>query len=1196
MAESASMKKVSVIIPVYNAEKYLRACLDSVINQTLRDIEIICVDDGSTDSSSAILAEYTAKDPRIRVISSVHTNAGAARNIGYAATAGDYVLFLNSDDVFSPVLVESLYVAAVQASADMAKCGHVRFDGAAAVPSLPDTVVTEFATVDHPAVATNPYQEYQGWTWDKLISRKFIEMQGLAFQEQDALNDLAFTLSACCLAPRLIQTATILVAHRNRPESIESTRDRAPRCFASALKRHHEVLAQKGVWQSNQALLRNFANYCLRLAFWSLDTVHTSQAVSAVYEELQHLLPDMGLPVDDPVYLGEYPHWFRRYRKIMDGQDLVAFLRSESYDLYREKESLRAQIAGLEKARNDLGGKLCDLQRSVDVREATLRRTLARGREAFTALKQGFVHTLGLKVAKRFPFVVSRMKGYTLDEPSFPAIPAMPSIGYPQRFESKSVLAALAPTETEAALARPAPVTAQDRTIRNVPHDACTGCGACMNRCPKDAIRMELDAEGFLHPVVEVARCINCALCRQACPVEHPRPLHPTPPAYAVWAADDVRLKSSSGGMFSLLADYVLKKGGAVCGAVYAADYMSVHHAWAESPEALGALRGSKYVQSDTGMTYRRAKELLEAGRVVLYTGCPCQIAGLYQYLGTRKYPNLITADIVCHGANSITAYQSFLREFAGNGAIARVDFRDKRYFTWSTPTVVYFQDKSVKKMAWNESRWYDGFLGGVITRQNCSTCRYACAERIGDISLADCWKVHELNPAYDDRKGTSLVLVNSAKGREVFDEVARTAKLCEEISLEKIRKWNGQLNRPMPAARNRRFFFNHLPKLGYHKALWYGLGRRWDVGIVGWWFASNYGSSLTYYALGTILEDLGHPVIFIPIAKPDGTPFEPEIRQTVDFIAKYFKIAKERDYRHMPEYNGFCDAFLIGSDQMWTASTTNLVGYSFFLDFVAKDRKKVAYSVSFGQSTFKGTPQQVATARDFLMRFDAISTRELSGVEVCREQFGLEAQQVFDPVFLCPRARYDWLTTEVSPRQKPYLLCYILDPSPAKEAAARALAAHEGLEVVTILGIKEYAHAKDRWHVGETLSGVTTEGFVNYIRHCAYLLTDSHHGTCFGIIYHKPYMALVNAARGRTRFDTVAQCLDLESRLVNDPQDLVRGAQAYAPIDYDAVEERLGRLKAYARDWLVAALDKPTISAQDTDNTKREQQRRLWA
>ena len=1162
----------------------------------MRDLEIICVDDGSTDGSPAILAEFAAKDPRVKVVSRAHENAGAARNAGFRCSSAGHLAFLDADDVYSPVMLESLHEALESHGAEVASCGYVRFQGDLPPPPLADVVDRRFSAVDEPAGVANPYHSRKGWAWDSMFTRGLLEGHGLSFQEQPALNDFAFTMSAVCLAKRLASTPTVLVAHRNHADSIESTRERAPRCFAHALKRHNEILEREGIWRKYPSLRKAFANYTLRLAFWSLDTMKSSSAESEVYDELKTLLPDMGIPVDDPVYLDEDPVLFRRYRKIMDGLDLVAFLRSEQADSRDEIASLRRTVASLEGERASAGERLQDVTSSVQRRESLLRADIANARTSFEALKASYVYRLGATVAAKFGFVLRHAKGFSVAEPAFPSPTALPAIGYPQRFQSANKPHALPLTDRERAQGRPSPTSSHDRTVRNVAHDACTGCAACVNRCPKDAIRMEYDGEGFLHPVVDVEKCVNCGLCMRVCPAVHPAKLCPVPPAYAVWASDAVRLQSSSGGMFSILAEYVLSKGGAVCGAAYSDDFMEVRHVWAESPRALGALRGSKYVQSDTGLTYRRVKELLDGGRMVLYTGCPCQIAGLYGYLGGRDHPGLLTADLVCHGANSVFAYQSFLREFSGGREIAKVDFRDKKLYAWSTPAVVYLKDKTVKKSPWNESKWYEGFLNGVMTRQNCYACPYARAERVGDVTMGDCWGVREIDKSLDDRKGTTLALVNSPRGREVFDAVRGGMKLCREIPLDQIRKFNGQLNRPMPQARERRFFFSHLERFGYHKSLWYGRGMRWDVGIVGWWFASNYGSSLTYYALGSILEDMGHPVIFIPVAKPDGTPFEPEIAQTVDFIARHFRIARERDFRHMPEYNRFCDAFLVGSDQMWTASTTNLVGYSFFLDFVAKDKKKVAYSTSFGKSSFNGTQQQVATAKDFLSRFDAISTRETTGVEVCRNQFGIDAQHVFDPVFLCSKERYDMLTSETPPRKGAYLLCYILDPTPEKEAAAESIANRAGLEVVTIFGVKEHAVASKKWRLGEVLPKISTDSFVNYVRHCSYLLTDSHHGTCFGIIYRKKYMAFVNEARGRTRFDTVAGCLGLESRLVNDPAEIMTSPHVFSDIDYDAVERRLAPLVDYARKWLVDALAKPVSPAVETDNTRREEARRVWA
>lgn len=721
-----------------------------------------------------------------------------------------------------------------------------------------------------------------------------------------------------------------------------------------------------------------------------------------------------------------------------------------------------------------------------------------------------------------------------------------------------------------------------DKTINRVAHDQCTGCGACYNKCPVNAITMEYDAEGFLFPKVSDG-CINCGQCVNVCPVIHPLALNEEPESYAVWAEDNVRLKSSSGGMFTLMADYVLKNKGVVCGAAYTADYQFVHHIWAENKDELLPLRGSKYVQSDTELTFRQAQEYLKQGRIVLYTGCPCQIAGLYNYLG-KEYDNLYTADLVCHGSNSVTAYQSFIKEFSGGKEIEKVDFRDKKYYSWSTPTVIYLKDGSVKKAAWNEGMWYKGFLDGIINRQNCYNCPYAREERLADITMADCWQVHRINPAYDDRKGTSLVLVNTEKGRKLFDILKKDMKLCEPVPLQEMRKYNGQLRGPTIKHPSRKFFFSHLEQLGYHKALWYGRGMRFDVGIVGWWFASNYGSSLTYYALGTVLENMGKQVLMIPIAKTNGTPWEKEIQFTVDFLAKYFHIGKNRDYDKMHEFNQFCDVFMLGSDQMWTGSSTELVGYTFFLDFVDKAKKKIAFSTSFGHSDFVASPEVVTTAGDYLRRFDAISVREKSGIDICRNRFGIEAEQIFDPVFLCEAKDYDRLAENVhDPIEEKYLLCYILDPNPEKEAAAKVIAQREGLQIKTIVGLKEYGYAKDQWHTGTVLPQVTSEQFLYYIKNCSYLLTDSHHGTCFGIIYRKPYSAMVNAGRGATRFETVAEALDLKERLFYNPLDICDSERPYASIDYEKVARNIAYEKERAIKWLEAAFCRPTKVGEDT-------------
>lgn len=727
----------------------------------------------------------------------------------------------------------------------------------------------------------------------------------------------------------------------------------------------------------------------------------------------------------------------------------------------------------------------------------------------------------------------------------------------------------------------------QIKTIASVSSKDCTGCGACYNKCPVNAIVMEYDDEGFLFPRV-TEDCVHCGLCESVCPALHPLEHHPTPAAYAVWAEDEIRLKSSSGGMFTLLANYVLDQGGVVCGAAYTNDFRSVKHQWAENTDALAPLRGSKYVQSDTGLTYREAEQYLKRGFAVLYTGCPCQIAGLYRYLG-REYERLYTADLVCHGANSVTAYQSFIDEFSEGKEIAKVDFRDKTFYQWATPTVVYFKDGSVKKRSYHESDWYKGFLGGIINRKNCSECPYACAERVADITLADCWHVSKIDPRLDDCKGTSLVLVNSEKGKALFDMVSPYMKLSREIPLEVIRKYNGQLNSPAPQHPSRKYFFAHLPTDGYHKSLWYGRGMRFDVGLVGWWFASNYGSSLTYYALGTVLEKMGKQILMIPVAKKDGTPWDIECRRSIDFLSKYFRIGRERGFDKMSEFNGFCDSFMLGSDQMWNGSTVNLVGYSFFLDFVDRNKKKIAFSTSFGRDDFVATEEICDVAKDYLNRFDAISVREQSGVDVCKHRFGIDATHIMDPVFLCSADDYDRVAQDIhDPIPERYLLCYILDPTPEKEQLAQSIARHENLEIITVLGLKEHGYAKNRWHTGTLLPKIDVAQFVYHIKHCSYLLTDSHHGTCFGIIYQKPYVAIANESRGIARFETVGRILGLENRIFLNAADAVNASSIYDPIPYNAVMERIQTENKRATEWLVDALACPVKHNAETPNTSR--------
>lgn len=321
------MPKVSVIIPVYNVELYLRECLDSVINQTYKDLEIICVDDGSTDESLSILKEYEAKDTRVKVIVASHANAGAARNIGYEASNGEYLSFLDADDVFAPPMIETLYNALKSAGAEVAYCDMRNFDSESQLPELAKTYSDNFKIIDNADKTFNVFKEFYGWTWDKLFARSLIEKYKLRFQEQPAHNDMLFSYEACCLASRIVKTDAVLIAHRKHAGSISRNRDKNPLCFSLALRTLHGQLQSLGFWERHPAALRYFHNYILALGFWTLDVLGQRDTIDLAYGEFRKLLSEQGALDKNAEYMDVYPHLFKRYLSLCRNEDALLYMR-----------------------------------------------------------------------------------------------------------------------------------------------------------------------------------------------------------------------------------------------------------------------------------------------------------------------------------------------------------------------------------------------------------------------------------------------------------------------------------------------------------------------------------------------------------------------------------------------------------------------------------------------------------------------------------------------------------------------------------------------------------------------------------------------------------------------------------------------------------------------------------------------------
>ncbi len=289
---------------------------------------------------------------------------------------------------------------------------------------------------------------------------------------------------------------------------------------------------------------------------------------------------------------------------------------------------------------------------------------------------------------------------------------------------------------------------------------------------------MVQDDEGFLYPHVDEKACINCGICERSCPIlserkekgEEGQPL-----AFAAYSKDErIRIESSSGGIFSLLANYILKNGGYVFGAGFNSDFEVVHMC-VENADDLSRLRGSKYVQSRIGDAFKKAKELLEAGKLVLFSGTPCQIGGLYAYLN-KPYDNLLTQDIICHGVPSPLAWERYLeqKEKDAGGKALRVSFRDKS-INWKNYSMSFlFSNQATSTKKHSEDPFMRTFLSNLSLRPSCYNCAFKSIERQSDITLADFWGIEKVLLEMDDNKGTSLVLIHSEKGKRIFEAIER--------------------------------------------------------------------------------------------------------------------------------------------------------------------------------------------------------------------------------------------------------------------------------------------------------------------------------------------------------------------------------------------------------------------------------------
>lgn len=720
----------------------------------------------------------------------------------------------------------------------------------------------------------------------------------------------------------------------------------------------------------------------------------------------------------------------------------------------------------------------------------------------------------------------------------------------------------------------PKPVN-KESTMKILEHmEDCTGCGACANACPKSCIKMTPNENGFAYPVVDMSLCVNCGKCQKTCPVNHKPANTMEPECYALMAPDEIRLQSSSGGAFTLLANRILEDGGVVAGVGYD-ENMVVRHMLIDSPDELYRLRGSKYVQSDTGMIYQEIKQLLQNGRKVLFSGTPCQAAGLHNYLG-KEYENLITVDLLCHGVPSPRDFKDTISAYK-TADIKNVQFRDFKKANDSIFRVDFKNGRIFEKRNQN-SKFINAFHKNLILRSSCHTCKFNTGMRPADISIGDFWGIDKLYPEMYDNQGVSCILINSPHGKAFFDTINMDGVKILKVSKSDIEKGNSVLRHPPVPSKNRERYFalrrDHDFVTSYLRST-----THFNVGFVAY-MSNNYGSIATNYALYKSLESMNLSVVLLNNIVPIRGKMANQFAANNMRLGTNQKIGYEDE-----EMNQYFDSFIIGSDQIWHPFTPFCKEHMgrLHLEFADLSKRVVAYGASYGIQNMNIQPEIIRMQYSlWKQRFDYIGLREDYSVRETKEYFGADAQLVIDPVFLCDKKNYEHVISYSSySEDEPYILAYILDYTEEKKEFLQKMEKKLGKKLIIMVDLNITKEARKNWNCFENIrENLKLSDWLYYIRNCDYMITDSFHGSCFSLIFNRNFAAIKNRQKGR--FNTLGQQMGIPERMIDDVTTAIDDENLLTPINYQDVNQKLRMYVEEGYAFLRKALIEPRDQARE--------------
>lgn len=564
----------------------------------------------------------------------------------------------------------------------------------------------------------------------------------------------------------------------------------------------------------------------------------------------------------------------------------------------------------------------------------------------------------------------------------------------------------------------------------------------------------------------------------------------------------NIRQQSSSGGIFSALATYVLQNQGIVFGAAWNSDWL-VDIINITNLKDLSKLRGSKYIQANINNTYQECKDYLDAGKLVLYSGIPCQLHGLKKFLA-KDYDNLILVDIACHGLMSINIWKDYLKTIQRpDASIIEINFRYKE-LTWEDYHVlIKYSDGQVLNEHHSTNKYIQAFLSDKYLKSSCYDCQFKNSYSISDLIIGDAWGTKS---PYKSQYGISFIQVLTDKGQEFLNKITTISKILQEPNYQANGCFKNKIS--ITPAKSTLDLFQK------------------KVGIITLHLIDNYGGTLQAWALNKYITGLGYKAETITWKDSRILDFAKKNIPLRTFnTSRELKNIKQSDY----------DILVVGSDQIWRHRfITGDFGEEHinipFLQFTnGWNKTRISYAASIGVAGENWEYPEIETKNisNLLQNFNAISVREIQSVQDCKNKLNLNVTNCVDPTLLISRQEYLKLCENEAPYAED-IFVYLLDETQEK-----------------ITEINSYCK-KNNLSYFKTRTK-TVESWLAAFRDAKYIITDSFHGCIFALLFNKPFICLYNKWRGNARFDSLIQLFNINKNIIYSIKDL-QGQIFYKP------------------------------------------------